>query len=424
MKKILYFIFFLTLADHCTAQSQPQIEASVVQYFNELKEACSHLTTLWNKDLYGPILLVDPGTRVIYANEGDQSGVLQLKGKIYSGILPQEINFANTALDWNGKRWAMIMLPLPQNKHDRINLLAHESFHRVQPELGFRLNNAENKHLDQREGRISLRLEMEALKKALNASGKNDIKRHLTNALFFRKYRYQEFEQAEVQENALEINEGIAEFTGMLVSGRQQAETVNYLVEGMDRLLKNRTFVRSFAYQTTPSYGYILYKRDKHWNKKIDASSNLTTYFMQRFAIQIPNLTAGEFEQRSLEYQGNTIVEEENVRHANNRIIVDKYRKLFVESPHFDVIFETMNYSFDPRSILPIDQHGTYYPTVRITDVWGVLTVENGALMSPDWKKISLTPPSLMEKNLIKGDGWVLELKEGHSAPITEQAKN
>ncbi len=64
----------------------------------------------------------------------------------------------------------MIMLPLPENKQKRIGLLAHESFHRIQPLLGFELNNTENNHLDQRDGRMYLRLELEALKKLFNQS--------------------------------------------------------------------------------------------------------------------------------------------------------------------------------------------------------------------------------------------------------------
>ncbi len=34
------------------------------------------------------------------------------------------VNIANTSLHWNGKDWAMVMLPLPTNKQDRINLIA------------------------------------------------------------------------------------------------------------------------------------------------------------------------------------------------------------------------------------------------------------------------------------------------------------
>ncbi|UZJ65259.1 hypothetical protein OKW96_03165 [Sphingobacterium sp. KU25419] len=164
MKKLICFTFLFILV--CFSYAQNQIkEESVRLFFNELNEASDRAIKLWNQDLYGPTLLIDPSTRKVYANESDNMGILKPAGDIYMGILPDEINISNTALDWNGKRWAMIMLPLPENKDDRVNLLAHESFHRIQPDLGFALHNADNKHLDEMEGRISLRLEMEALKK-------------------------------------------------------------------------------------------------------------------------------------------------------------------------------------------------------------------------------------------------------------------
>lgn len=423
MKKLICSIFFFALVFFCNAQTK-YTEESMRLFFNELQSASKRSKQLWNMEVYGPTLFVDPGTRKIYANEADSMGVLKPIADIYAGILPHEVNFSNTAMDWNGKRWAMIMLPLPDNKDDRVNLLAHESFHRIQPELGFRLNNADNKHLDEKNGRIGLRLEMEALKKALRSVDDNEIKKHLTNALFFRKYRHNQFPEAVVNENLLEINEGIAEFTGVMVSDRKDDLAKSYLIEGMDRLLKNRTFVRSFAYQTIPSYGYILYKRDKEWNKRINAKTDLTVFFAQSFKLTLPLLTEQIFEKLSTAYNGSLICEEETARDIENKRIIKMYKSKFVESPHFEVIFEQMNYSFDPRAIIPIGEYGTYYPTARITDVWGILTIENGGLMSPDWNRILLSVPLSIEGNIIKGDGWRLELSGDYSVDKDDQKRN
>ncbi len=415
------FLLLISLASSLRAQSKSYTENQINTFFTELKHSSDRAIKLWNKNLYGPILLVDPQTRKIYANEGDITGVLQHIDTIYTGILPQDVNISNTALDWSGKRWAMIMLPLPINADDRINLLAHESFHRIQPELGFELNNANNNHLDEKDGRIGLRLEFEALKKALTSSRSREIKKHLGNALFFRKYRQLQFEKAAENENLLEINEGIAEFTGIIVSDRDDESTKSYLIKNMDRSLRNRTLVRSFAYQTIPSYGYLLFKKDKNWNKKIDASTDLTNYFIQKFAISIPSLTEQNFKDLVTEYKGNIILEEENKRDRESKRIVREYKNKFVESPHFEIMFEKMNYSFDPRTIIPIENFGTYYPTTRITDLWGILTVEKGALIAPDWKKISLSLPTFSDKNLVKGDGWILELQDNYTIEVDQQ---
>lgn len=421
IKKLFAFLLPISFVGLLQAQTKIYNEEQINTFFTELKQASASTFKLWNKDLYGPTLLVDPGTRKIYANEPDLEGGLQHSTNIYVGILPQEVNFSNTALGWNGKRWAMIMLPLPENRDDRINLLAHESFHRVQPELGFKLNNANNNHLDEKDGRISLRLEFEALKKALAAPDKKEVKKHLSSALFFRKYRYAKFEKAAANENLLELNEGIAEFTGIIVSGRDDDSTKSYLTKAMDRSLHNRTFVRSFAYQTIPSYGYLLFKQDKNWNKKINAKTDLTSYFMKGFAISVPSTTEKDFKRLALEYSGQVIFDEENARDSENKRIVKEHKIKFVESPHFEIFFEAMNYSFDPRTIIPVENFGTYYPTTRITDVWGILTVEKGALISPDWKKVSLSLPTSIDNNLVKGEGWVLELKGNYTIGVDQQ---
>jgi len=37
---------------------------------------------------------------------------------------------------------------------------------------------------------------------------------------------------------------------------------------------------------------------------------------------------------------------------------------------------------------MPIENKGTVYPNIRVTDKWGILSVDSGALMSINWDKI------------------------------------
>ena len=55
-----------------------------------------------------------------------------MRGEIFRGRLPDEINIANTATDWAGVKWTMMMLPLPEDAGRRAALLAHEMWHRIQ----------------------------------------------------------------------------------------------------------------------------------------------------------------------------------------------------------------------------------------------------------------------------------------------------
>ncbi|MDO9339608.1 MAG: hypothetical protein Q7T72_03675 [Bacteroidales bacterium] len=397
---------------------------SIATYFNEIKVEANKHQQMWATDLYGPILLVNPNTRQLFANFSDTAGILKQVGEIFSGILPNEINIANTAINWNGRRWAMIMLPLPVNKQDRLNLLAHELFHVSQPSLGFKLFNTENNHLDQKDGRIYLRLELEALKKTIQTTNEIERKTHLTNALTFRKYRYSLYPGADTTENLLELNEGIAEYTGSVISRRNKKQSTEHFVQSINSFLSNPTFVRSFAYQTIPIYGYLLVNTKKGWNREITIKTNLTDYFIKAFDISLPNDLKKTTDLILNQYNGEVIISEEKTREEKTKKLIAEYKSKFIDQPHLVIQFEQMNVSFDPRNIMPIEDKGTVYPNIRVTDNWGILTVENGALMSSNWDKISVTIPIKNENKNISGDGWTLELKDGYSVTKNENTGN
>lgn len=121
-----------------------------------------------------------------------------------------------------------------------------------------------------------------------------------------------------------------------------------------------------------------------------------------------------DIEKISVAYNGQTIIEAETLREEKIKQQINSYTQKFVQNAHFEILFEKMNVSFDPRNIFPLENQGTVYPNIRVTDNWGILTVENGALMSPNWNKITISNPLSIQPNLITGDGWKLELKSGY----------
>jgi hypothetical protein len=424
LKGIILFVLLLLFAKCENGQKEQSLHDSIPVFLNEIKSATKKNKDLWGIDLYGPMLFVDPQTRQVFANEPDTAGVLKQNGSIYTGILPDNVIIANTSNNWNGKSWAMIMLPLFEEKHRRIILLAHELFHVVQPSLGFNFKNVDNNHLDQKDGRIYLRLELEALKKAVQSSSGKEIQQHLTDAMTFRKYRNLIYPETDVTENSLELHEGIAEFTGLIIGGGNKKQTIKYLVVGINVFFNNPTFVRSFAYYTTPVYGYLLYGKNKNWNKRITDETNLTDFFIKEFNISLPADLKKTIETISDKYNGKSIIQEETEREEEIRKIIAEYKRKFIELPHFDLQFVRMNIQFDPSNIMPLEDYGTVYPNIKVIDLWGILTVENGALMSPFWDKISITNPVRTEDEKIIGDGWSLELTDGYIVEKEETSGN
>ncbi|KMQ61922.1 hypothetical protein ACM40_06260 [Chryseobacterium sp. BLS98] len=424
MKIILRFLCLIQGLFLFGQQSEPINSDTIPTYFEEIQNAAQKGFKLWNKNLYGSILLVDPKTQQVYSNEPNADNSLQLQNKIYTGQLPDSMNIANTSVQWSGKNWAMIMLPLPENHYERVNLLAHELFHRTQPSLGFVQSNKESNHLDQKDGRIYLRLELEALKKAINSDSEKERKIHLANAFIFRKYRNTLFPNSATFENQLELNEGIAEYTGFIISGRNNDQAKKHLISSIDTFFSNPTYVRSFAYHTVPVYGYLLSLKNNFWNQEVSANTNITDFFIKKFDINIPVNLKGAAEKNSNRYNGIQILKEEQVRENKIKKQIIEYQSKFIEQPHLEINFEKMNVSFDPRNILPIADKGIVYPNIRVTDNWGILEVKNGALMSPDWSKISVSIPTKTEEQKVEGDGWTLLLKDRYTIKKDEKTNN
>src|SRR5205823_12780938 len=130
-------------------------------------------------------------------------GRLTKRGDVFVGRLPDDVNAANTAINWAGVRWSMIYWSyLGDDKYERDRLMIHESFHRIQDEIGLPAANPSHSHLDSMPGRIWLQLEWRALSRALTHQGV-DRKDAATDALVFRLYRRTLFPQADSEERAL-----------------------------------------------------------------------------------------------------------------------------------------------------------------------------------------------------------------------------
>jgi hypothetical protein len=413
MKSITYLLLCLLAAMPVLSQDKDPYADSAAVYFNEIKQAAPGLQAIWNHPLDGPLLFVNPQTRQLYANYPDPVLGLQGAGPVYTGILPKANNIANTAMQLGNHRWAMVLLPLPAGKQDRLNLLAHELFHRVQPELGFQGRNPDNNHLDEKDGRIYLRLELAALKAALQSASWPDVQMHLINAMCFRKYRYYLYPGADTAENALELNEGLAEYTGMIGSGRTATEQLRHFESDMERFLNNPTFVRSFAYQTIPVYGYLLQRKDPQWNRKLTIHTKLSDYFIRAFAISMPADLQAHASATLRTYDGDAIIAAETARAEQKKALIARYKEMFIVQPHLEIAFVKMNVSFNPSNIQPLEDKGTVYPTIRVTDEWGILEAQQGALMSPNWDKITVSAPVKTEGRHISGEGWTLTLNEG-----------
>ena len=389
--------------------SSTQLAAS---YFKEAA-AAGRNQQIWKAAIYGHMLFVDPRSRVTYANTPDSAGIFKPDGSIYKGILPKEVILANTAIDWQGEKWSLILWPLPANRDDRVNLMMHESFHRIQKQLGLPERSPTADHLGSMYGRIYYLLELQALKTALQKPV-NQRAADLTNALIFRGKRQSLFPDTFDNERILEMSEGLAEYTGVML-GRQKDSILPHLYQQIDSAGERKSLIRSFAYTTGPVYGYLLYEIAPGWTQQVDSNASFPLLISKWYHVQQPQLPADDaLAVLQRQYNGDAIIRSEKTKEEQRLQTARQYTGLFTQQPVLTIQLIKMNIGFNPSNLFDLGEYGTVYPTAEVKDVWGQLTVSAPGMLMKDWKVITLSASEGVSNNgrVIEGRGWKLLLND------------
>jgi len=394
----------------------PAMLASARAWFAEANQQCrvDH-GQLWGKSLCGPVLLVVPATRQVIASQADAQGELHAEDGVHVGRLPAQENLANTALDWAGVRWSEMLWPLPDDASRRRTLMAHESFHRIQQSLGLPAAMGDNAHLDTLDGRYTMQLEWRALDAALSARSDADRRTCVADALAFRAARYRHFPAAQAAEAALERNEGLAEYTGVMVGNDTPAARQAMAQEDLAGHVGDASFVRSFAYATGPAYGLLLDRYRPGWRREIVHGGSPASLLAS--ALQIDMTAAPDIRQRAARYDGAALLASEHERAAAQAKRVAAYTAQLVAGPVLQLPLKHMKLQFDPRNLLPLGDAGTVYPTMHVSDDWGRIDVDGGVLLASDWSRLSVAvPPGGLDGHALHGKGWILKLAPGWQA--------
>jgi hypothetical protein len=365
--------------------------------------------------LCGPILLADPKTRAVIANQADRKGLLVEQDGVFVGKLHPEETIAGTAKDWAGVTWVMLPWPLPKEKNERLHMLAHEMFHRVQPGLGLQGTGGSTAHLDTRDGRIWLQLEWRALRAALEKQG-DQRRRPIEDALLFRAFRRSLFPGAAAGERAQEMGESLAEYTGVVLATDSKSAAIKRALWNFERAKSWPSFGYSFAYVSGPPYGLLLDEFKPDWRNGLTSKDDLGQILQKALSIKLPENLEAAANKRAAEYDAEQLIAAETKRAKAGEDRLEEYRERFVTGPVLVIPIQSMQFQFDPRDIQPLDDLDKVYPKMKMSDAWGILEVTGGALIANDWSRVVVPAPSEPTARALKGDGWTLELKEGWEA--------
>jgi hypothetical protein len=368
---------------------------------------------LWGRSLDGPLLLVDPATRFAVANQADGKSVLTAQGGVFVGTLPETLVIANTSTEWSDVRWTMVLWPaLGETLVQRRRLLMHESWHRIQPELGFPLANGNSEHLDTLEGRYLLLLELRALATALRADGDMRLAA-MRDALVFRGARRAAFPTAAASERALENNEGLAEYTGFALRGTGDEESRLAVARRLDGAESNPSFVRSFAYETGPAYGLLLDDLETPWRKSFGADGDLDRALRAAAKVTLPDDLREVAAGRASSYRGAQLRASEEARDHERQARRARLRAALVEGPTLTLPMAGAEYGFDPNGVVPLPGLGVVYEPLNVTAPWGDLRATAGVLVTADFSRLVVSAPDEVKGATLVGAGWTLTLKPG-----------
>ena len=282
MKFVIAFVLLTLSVARCElltpSDSTPINIDQARQYFEEIKMISDRDNgQLWGVPLYGPTMFVDPNTRFIVANQMDRDGRLSANREVYTGTLEPTVNIANTSVSWAGTMWTMVdwNAVSPTDSYDRARLLIHESWHRVQAELGIPSATTTNFYLDEPDGRIGLLLEFRALCRALLSEEATAQKKAIGDALTLRHYR--QSRHIGNNENVFERHEGMAEYTGLKLCGIPDSLLAKVVSRRLQLGESNDGLANSFAYLTGPALGLLLDRFSPHWRDSLRLGNDLPT---------------------------------------------------------------------------------------------------------------------------------------------------
>ncbi|MEP6729766.1 MAG: hypothetical protein ABJE10_03965 [bacterium] len=410
------------IASPSLVRGQAMDTATALTALREARNACTQdAGRLWAHSMCGPIALVDRKTRLALANDTVRSRPFLPYADAFITGAPPGVGFANMSFTWGDRPWAMIMLPLPRDRFERIALVMHEVFHREQAALGLLGTDPPNNQLDQRDGRRWFRLELRALAAALDAlvSDEQRARSHTEDALLFRARRRMLYPLADSLEPALEMQEGLPAYTGDRLAMTLTGETSARVARRVREFQSNPAYVRSFAYATGPALGLLLDRFAAGWRAELRATPDPARILARHMHLDIPKDLARDAERRAQRYDVAALDREEDARDSLRRGAMAAYKARLVAGPVLTLMQSDLDRNFDPLTLIGFDMMNTVYPTGSFSAEWGSLDVTaGGALVSNDMARVQVGAPSrapTADDRVVRGDGWVLTLKPGWS---------
>jgi len=376
-------------------------EQRAQEFFKDVQAVCEREgLRLWGVSLCGPMVIADLRTQTIATSQPAPEG-----------SRPRLLGIVNGPVEWGGVTWAAYVWDTLINATPRQakEILLHELFHGVvQGKLGLAAEGPLPEYLDAMDGRYWLRLEWRALARALRESGAQRSAA-VRDALAFRQARRMLHPAAAENERAIEITEGLAAYTGTAAAAASPDEAVASALNLLTSGEAGESFVRTFAYISSPAYGLLLDASSPEWRRRLRSTDDLATLLATALTVQ----PATDATASAARYGGAEIRAAEDLRERQRQERLAELRRRFVDGPVLVIRGGGSGMSNSMGAVVIPNIGTVFFGPYRHNTESGVLEAEKGVLVESDGSVRRVPAPVRRDDTTLAGDGWTFTLKSG-----------
>lgn len=356
---------------------------------NRLHEVCRQETSaLWGVNICGEILFVDTRTRKA---TGFNVASAQPTNIILQMDWPADWPLSNTTRYWQKRQWAVITWPMTGNSTERLALMLHESYHRVQGIMKFSVGRVRSSdHLDDALARILIQTEARYLKEAIIAKTPELQFIAAVKALFAHQERLDASEAAAAAERYQMLYEGLAEYTGHYLA-RDKQNFIQFAAKRLEAFENEKEYSRSFAYYLAPAWGIILDIYKKDWQYDLNTPLNLADIFADIVENRRPEARIDQIKSdKPISASFKDIISREEDRQQKVLVVRQGLRARFIDQPV--IVLPADTFQIDPRTETSLGQDGKVFEIMEISGEWGEMKAHQGAMIGPrpPWVYIEL----------------------------------
>lgn len=420
MEKIIRLIILMPMlfCEFITLGQRIPID-SASYYFRAYKSACElDDGKLWGINLYINQIVIDKKTRYVVSNFKDTLGILKPYQGLFAGYLPDTINPEQLGFSVWVHKWPTSSI----NKSYNTSGFIHEAFHYFQAILKIKPEAYNNKHMNETNARIGIKMECYFLMKAvLDSSKAIDF---INEAMKCRLWRQKQYPENIGDEQMFELHEGLAQYTGNYIACKyfnakiSKSAIWDYysIIENPDTSIAN-SFERSFGYASGQFYAILLDRFYPKWRSNLSGGSDLAVMLKDKLNLKVDTNKLDPFVNYKDSLKFREILNIENKREKRFEkykfSILERFNNSITLSIPIDTSF---HFQFNTRTMLTFDDGNFYFPYFNASGNWGEIKVsDGGGIFYKDSVKLILKSDDLKISNnhISVTDNWNLVLKKG-----------